>query len=131
MSSFKMIQNLIDKYEIGRLSHAFLVETNNIDLYSRLVIFLARTKDESFFLNFLKKNKIKDVSLYIKDFDFLTYENKQKQLFPKQEKRYQIADILIDKRFITSLNYLYAENKIMLLWNLENINTWSVLELQK
>ena len=32
MSSFKMIQNLIDKYEIGRLSHAFLVETNNIDL---------------------------------------------------------------------------------------------------
>ena len=32
MSSFKMIKNLIDKYEIGRLSHAFLVETNNIDL---------------------------------------------------------------------------------------------------
>ena len=32
MSSFKMIQNLIDKYEIGRLSHAFLIETNNIDL---------------------------------------------------------------------------------------------------
>ena len=52
-------------------------KTNNIDLYSRLVIFVARTKDESFFLNFLKKNKIKDVNLYIKDFDFLTYENKQ------------------------------------------------------
>ncbi len=32
MSSLRMIQNLIDKYEIGRLSHAFLVETNNIDL---------------------------------------------------------------------------------------------------
>ena len=32
MSSLKMIQNLINKYEIGRLSHAFLVETNNIDL---------------------------------------------------------------------------------------------------
>ena len=89
-------------------------KTNNIDLYSRLVIFIARTKDESFFLNFLKKNKIKDFNLYIKDFDFLTYENKQKQLFPKQEKRYQIADVLIDKRFITSLNYLYAENKVML-----------------
>ena len=32
MSSLKMIQSLIDKYEIGRLSHAFLVETNNIEL---------------------------------------------------------------------------------------------------
>ena len=32
MSSLKMIQSLIDKYDIGRLSHAFLVETNNIEL---------------------------------------------------------------------------------------------------
>ena len=32
MSSLKMIQGLINKYEIGRLSHAFLVETNNIEL---------------------------------------------------------------------------------------------------